>query len=137
MISRTRGCAPLVLLAMLALTSPATAGPTSMVSPVVVLPFVPMTVDEYSVVPRAEQLASLTTRVRMGVASPPLHLVVLPQPRVTGAACAEAGCARQIGRALGARTVVFGKVVRFTGIRWNTEVSAVQVSTGRIVDTLT
>jgi hypothetical protein len=106
-------------------------------SPVAVLALVPMTVDQYSVAPTAAELAALTGQIRSGVASPAFDLMVLPQSRIPDLACAEIACARRVGRQLGARTVVFGTVVRFIGIRWNAQVSAIEVSTGRVVDKLT
>ncbi|HTJ27175.1 MAG TPA: DUF2380 domain-containing protein [Candidatus Limnocylindria bacterium] len=130
-----RFVAPWLLAAVAA--SVATAAPVSEPSPVAVLPFLSVTEDEYSVAPTRDEVASVTLQVRRGLASAPPHFTVLPQSRVTSDRCGDAECARRIGRALGAHVVVFGSVVRFAGIRWNTEVSAVDVRSGRLVDRLT
>jgi hypothetical protein len=106
-------------------------------SPVAVLELVPVKVDEYSVAPTADEMVELTARVRSGLASPRLRLVVLPKDRMPSSECADADCARRIGRNLGAHTVVFGTVVRLSGIRWNMQLTALDVGTGRIDDRVT
>jgi Protein of unknown function (DUF2380) len=109
----------------------------SSASPVAVLPLMAATGDEYSVAPRPNELKELTAKLRNGLAFAPLHLSLLPPSRTAAVACEDADCARRIGRALGARTVVFGTVQQFSGIQWNMQVSAVEISSGHIVDTLT
>jgi hypothetical protein len=103
-------------------------------SPVAVLTLVPEAGDEYAVKPTPTQAGELTQRLRSGLASPSFGLTLLPQARIPAPACADADCARRIGSALGARTVVFGTVDRFSGIEWNARVSALDVRTGRVVD---
>lgn len=105
-------------------------------SPVAVLTLVPQKADQYAIAPTASEVAGLTAQIRSGLASPSMRLVLLPQSRVSGAPCADVGCARRIGQTLGARTVVFGSAIRLIGIQWTVQVSAVQVSSGRLIDTL-
>lgn len=106
------------------------------VSPVAVLTLVPQAGDEYAVKPTPAQAGELTQRLRGGLASPAFELTLVPQSRVPAGACADVDCARRIGSSLGARTVVFGTVDRFSGIQWNANVSALDVRTGRVVDTI-
>ncbi len=47
-------------------------------------------------------------------------------------ACDDAACARKIGRAVHADTVVYGSVTRALSMIWGSEVSIVDVATGRI-----
>lgn len=47
-------------------------------------------------------------------------------------ACETATCAREIGRAVGADSVVFGSVTRALSMIWGSEVSIVDVATGRV-----
>ncbi len=47
-------------------------------------------------------------------------------------ACTDAVCARRIGRAVGADTVLFGSVTRALAMIWGSEVSIVDVATGRV-----
>jgi hypothetical protein len=106
------------------------------VSPVALLTLVPHAGDEYAVKPTPTQATELTQRLRSGLASPALELTLLPQTRIPATACADADCARKIGSSLGARTVVFGTVDHFSGIEWNASVSALDVRTGRVLDTI-
>ena len=46
--------------------------------------------------------------------------------------CDDAACARRIGRALHADTVLFGSVTRYMAMIWGTEVSMVDVATGKV-----
>ncbi|GAC1494361.1 MAG: hypothetical protein NVS1B2_10860 [Vulcanimicrobiaceae bacterium] len=46
-------------------------------------------------------------------------------------ACDEASCARSIGRSVGADSVVFGSVTRALSMIWGSQVSIVDVATGR------
>jgi hypothetical protein len=106
------------------------------VSPVALLTLVPEAGDEYAVKPTPSQVGALTQRLRSGLASPAFDLKLVPQSRIPAAACADANCARRIGSSLGARTVVFGTVDRFSGIQWNAQVSALDVRSGRVLDTV-
>jgi hypothetical protein len=106
------------------------------ISPVAVLTLVPEAGDEYAVKPTPSQAGQLTQRMRGGLASPSFGLTLLPQSRIPAPGCADADCARRIGAGLGARTVVFGTVDHFSGIEWNARVSAIDVRTGRVVDTI-
>gem|GEM_PF-5213918 len=47
-------------------------------------------------------------------------------------ACNDAACARKIGRAVRADTVVYGSVTRALSMIWGSEVSIVDVATGRV-----
>ncbi len=47
-------------------------------------------------------------------------------------ACNDADCARRIGRSLHADTVVFGSVTRALSMIWGSEVSIVEVASGRV-----
>lgn len=106
------------------------------VSPVALLTLVPEAGDEYAVKPTPSQAGMLTERLRIGLASPSFALTLVRQSRIPAASCADADCARRIGSSLGARTVVFGTVDRFSGIQWNAHVSALDVRSGRIVDSV-
>ena len=46
--------------------------------------------------------------------------------------CDDADCARRVGRALHADTVLFGSVTRYMAMIWGTEVSMVDVATGAV-----
>jgi hypothetical protein len=113
------------------------ASASSNASPVAVLPLEAAPgYDTYAVSPSAAQLKILTGRVRSGLAVRSRELDLLPQ-RSGEKPCADAQCARREGRSIGAHTVVFGAVSRAAGIFWNTRISAVDVSSGRIIDSLT
>ena len=47
-------------------------------------------------------------------------------------ACDDADCARKIGRAVHADTVIYGSVTRALSMIWGSEVSIVDVATGRV-----
>ncbi len=47
-------------------------------------------------------------------------------------ACEDAVCARKVGRALHADTVIFGSVTRALAMIWGSQVSLVDVATGRV-----
>jgi hypothetical protein len=106
-------------------------------SPVAVLPLVPTVEVEYSVKPTASQAATLTHRVRAGLASPTLGLSFIRVSELPATPCADALCAQKIGAAIGARTVVFGTVDRYTGILWNARLTAIDVKTGHQIASIT
>jgi hypothetical protein len=125
-----------ILFAAIAIASTGISQAATPPSPVAVLTLVPEKADQYAVAPTASEIAGLTAQIRSGLASPSMRLVLLPQSRVPGGPCADLDCARRIGQTVGARTVVFGTAIRLIGIQWTVQISAVQVSSGRLIDTL-
>ncbi len=105
-------------------------------SRVAVLPLVVDTAatDDYTVLPKASELAVLATEVRAGLSTLGT-LAIIPVERHESESCTEAGCARRIARAFGASSVVFGTVSRAAATGWTARVSAVRVSDGRTIDT--
>jgi hypothetical protein len=106
-------------------------------SPVALLQLVPTAPDEYAVLPTADQARGLTMQIRSGLAASPMHLRLIPQSRIPANTCSDADCARRIAAAVGARTAIFGTVDRFGGVKWNVQLTAVDVKSGRTVDTVT
>jgi hypothetical protein len=123
--------------ALLFLLSASAASAATGPSPVALLQLVPLAPDEYAVLPTQEQARGLTMQIRSGLTSSPLHLELIPQSRIPANSCSDADCARHIAATLGARTVIFGIVDRFGGVKWNVQLTAVDVQTGRTVDTVT
>ncbi|MDQ6825510.1 MAG: DUF3280 domain-containing protein [Candidatus Eremiobacteraeota bacterium] len=127
----------------------------SVVSParpkvVAVLPLAPVSTDmPYAPLPSPRQLASLTHELRLAIATPP-HIVLIDQARTTrelrsrsyqqdssSQSCADNVCARQIGLALGATTVVYGGVTRLMAVIWSTDVLVVDVRSGVVLGEVT
>ncbi len=106
-------------------------------SPVALLGLMPVAADQYAPKPTVQQADELTQKMRDGLATPALGLTLVPGARIPQTQCADPECARKIGSSLGARTVVFGTVQHFSGILWTARVSAVDVRTGRVIDTVT
>jgi hypothetical protein len=120
----------------LLLVSASSAFAATSASPVALLQLVPQAADEYAVVPTADQARGLTMQIRSGLAGSPLDLDVIPQSRIPANTCSDADCARRIGATVGAHTVIFGVVDRWGGVKWNIQLTALDVRTGRIVSTM-
>lgn len=130
------------LIAALATGSPALAGPAHP-GLVALLPLAPASTGQpYSPLPTPEDLRDLTGQLRTGFVQGGVRVVALP--RVSKAvtsqgfaqdtlerSCAEVRCAQAVGRAVGANTVVYGRVTRLMALIWSTEVTVIDVRTGK------
>lgn len=127
------GLAMGTVFAMAPITS---ASAASTYSPVAMLQLVPEVPDQYGIAPTRGEASGLTTQIRSGLAASSPGLALVPQSRTPATTCSDADCARKIGASLGARAVVFGTVDRWGGVKWNVLMTAVDVHTGRILDTI-
>jgi Protein of unknown function (DUF2380) len=98
----------------------------------------------YGLLPSRSELNVMTTQLRAGLGNGGISLVA-PE-RVTralaaanfdqtspGRSCASAECARRIGRAVRADTVVVGAVTRAMAVVWSTDFLIVDVGTGKVI----
>ncbi|MDB5042670.1 MAG: hypothetical protein JWN27_3396 [Candidatus Eremiobacteraeota bacterium] len=98
----------------------------------------------YGLLPSRSELNVMTTQLRAGLGNGGISLIA-PE-RVTRAlasanfdqtspsrSCASAECARRIGRAVRADTVVVGAVTRAMAVVWSTDFLIVDVGTGKVL----
>jgi hypothetical protein len=131
------------LVAALVGSSSAIAAPTHQVSPIALLPLAPESTGEpYSPLPNPTELRDMTGQLRAGFVEGGVRVIALP--RVSRAitsqgfaqdslerSCAEARCAQAVGRAVGADAVAYGRVTRLMALIWSTEVTVIDVRTGK------
>lgn len=97
----------------------------------------------YGLLPTPAELKIMTTEVGAGLRSRGVSVIRIDRvaPAVSAAgfdqtapirACVVADCARRIGRAVGADTVVMGSVTRAMAVIWGTDFSIVDVRTGKV-----
>jgi hypothetical protein len=112
------------------------------------LPLAPASTGQpYSPLPSPPELRDLTGELRAGFVSGGVRVVAAP--RVAQAvdaqgfvqnslerACAEARCAQAVGRAVGADAVAYGRVTRLMALIWSTEVTVIDVRTGKKLSAL-
>jgi hypothetical protein len=135
----------LTALVALALSTLATS-PGSAAQPVVaVLPLAAADPNmPYGLLPSAAELKIMTTQLTSGLRASGVPLVrqKMMAPAVSAAgfdqttpirACVEAECARRIGRSVHADAVVMGAVTRAMAVIWGTDLSIVDVRTGKVL----
>jgi Protein of unknown function (DUF2380) len=127
----------------LAAVSPAIAAPATHTDSVALLPLAPASTGQpYSPLPTPQDLRDLTAQLRTGFVQGGVRVMALP--RVSRAvtsqgfaqdtlerSCAEVECAQAVGRAVGARAVAYGRVTRLMALIWSTEVTVIDVRTGK------
>jgi hypothetical protein len=115
---------------------------------IAVLPLAPASTGQpYSPLPTPNDLQELTGQLRTGFVEGGVR--VIPLPRVAQAvashgfaqstlerSCAEPECAQVVGRAAGAKAVAFGRVTRLMALIWSTQVTVVDVHTGKQIAAL-
>lgn len=97
----------------------------------------------YGLLPKPDELNAMTAQLRAGLAAGGVALVV--EKRLASAvsaagfdqtvpdrSCVEAECAQKIGREVHAYKVVVGSVTREMAVIWGTDLSVVDVRTGKI-----
>ncbi|MDB5094708.1 MAG: hypothetical protein JWO85_2809 [Candidatus Eremiobacteraeota bacterium] len=98
----------------------------------------------YGLLPSRSELRVMTTQLRSGLGGGGISLVAPERmTRALAAAnfdqttpsrsCAAVECARRIGRAVRADTVVVGAVTRAMAVVWSTDFLIVDVATGRVI----
>jgi hypothetical protein len=98
----------------------------------------------YGLLPSLSELTVMTTQLRAGLRAGGISLVTPSHmTRALAAAnfdqsspsrsCASVECARRIGRAVHADTVVAGAVTRAMAIVWSTDFLIVDVGTGKVI----
>ncbi|MBD5654703.1 MAG: hypothetical protein IAI50_05920 [Candidatus Eremiobacteraeota bacterium] len=119
---------------VLPLTLGTPAAAVDAASPVIVLHLVTAhPKDEYGDQAESSDLSEVSEAVRHGVAEN------LPGDEVTTKAaggCGDSTCARAIGKKVGAHTIVFGTVENEIGVRWIAHIYALDVPTGRMIDSV-
>jgi hypothetical protein len=94
---------------------------------VAILPFSPGDNGmPYQIVPSAPERVGLADRLAADLRHNGRRIVRGPSD------CADAGCARRAGAALGASKVVFGSATRYMALIWGAEAQIVDVASGRV-----
>jgi Protein of unknown function (DUF2380) len=115
---------------------------------VALLPLAPASTGQpYSPLPTPANLQDMTGQLRAGLVEGGVR--VMPLPRVARAvnsqgfeqntlerSCADVRCAQAIGRAVGADAVAYGRVTRLMALIWSTDVTVVDVRTGKQLSAL-
>jgi Protein of unknown function (DUF2380) len=121
-----------MLAQVLALAAGLSAGPQPTVA------VLPLTAADpgipYEVLPTQTELQTMTSGVRAGLEKGGVTLVTLGDAAATK--CYDEVCAQKVGRQRHARYVVFGSVARLMAVWWSTELSLVDVSTGKLLGDL-
>jgi hypothetical protein len=116
-----------MLAQMLALTAGLVVGPQLTVA------VLPLTAADpgipYEVLPTQNELRAMTSGVRVGLEKSGVTLVPLGGAATTK--CYDELCAQKVGRARRARYVVFGSLARLMAVWWSTDLTVVDVSTGK------
>ncbi|HTJ27916.1 MAG TPA: DUF2380 domain-containing protein [Candidatus Limnocylindria bacterium] len=112
------------------------------------LPLAPASTGEpYSPLPSAAQLSEMTGQLRAGFVKGGVRVMALPRVAHAVSAqgfvqdslersCAEVRCAQAVGRAVGADAVAYGRVTRLMALIWSTEVTVIDVRTGKQLSAL-
>ncbi|MGH7729109.1 MAG: hypothetical protein ACREM2_10015 [Vulcanimicrobiaceae bacterium] len=79
----------------------------------------------YGLTPTPSQLTALTDRLVHDLRAQGLAVRTSPVP------CDDVACARRVGRAAGAETVIFGATIREMAMIWATSATVVDVATGQ------
>ncbi len=131
------------LIAALMGSSPAIAAPMQRSGTVALLPLAPAATGlPDAPLPTPTDLRDLSGHLRAGFVEGGVRVVAVPRVSQAVAArgftqnslersCAEARCAQAVGRAVGADAVAYGRVTRLMALIWSTEVTVVDVRTGK------
>ncbi len=121
-----------LLAQMLALAAGVAAGPQFSVA------VLPLTAADpgipYEVLPTQSELQTMTSAVRAGLEKGGITLVALGDAAATK--CYDEVCAQKVGRERHARYAVFGSVARLMAVWWSTDLSVVDVGTGKLLGDL-
>jgi hypothetical protein len=88
----------------------------------------------YELLPTQSELQTMTSGVRAGLEKSGVTLVPLDGAGATK--CYDELCAQKVGRERGARYVVFGSLARLMAVWWSTDLTVVDVSTGKVLGDL-
>jgi hypothetical protein len=121
-----------MLAQMLALTAGLVAGPELTVA------VLPLTAADpgipYEVLPTQSELQTMTSGVRAGLERGGVMLVPLDGAAATR--CYDELCAQKVGQERHARYVVFGSLARLMAVWWSTDLTVVDVRTGKPIGDL-
>jgi Protein of unknown function (DUF2380) len=131
------------LVAALLGSSPAIGASARSSGSVALLPLAPASSGLPSApLPSSVELRDLTGQLRAGFATGGVRVIALPRVARTVASqgfaqdslersCAEVRCAQAVGRSVGADAVAYGRVTRLMALIWSTDVTVVDVRTGK------
>jgi hypothetical protein len=88
----------------------------------------------YELLPTQNELQTMTSGVRAGLEKSGVTLVGLDGSAATK--CYDEVCAQKVGRERHARYVVFGSLARLMAVWWSTDLSLVDVATGKVLGDL-